>query len=653
MPPLKLRFFIDRGGTFTDVIARTSNGRLIVSKILSQSLNGQKEAAIEAIEAIVKAEQAKLADAYNGIEIESIRLGTTVATNALLERKGEPTALITNKGFGDALIIGYQNRADIFALNIKRPSPIFSDVIELDCRYGESGEELTGFDQNDALKKLAASRSQGLKSAAIVFMHGYKYKQHEIDCGKLAAQTGFENIYLSGQSSGLIRYISRGDTTLIDAYLTPPLQRYIDSVNAALPKNTPLFFMKSDGGLADRAGFSGKNAILSGPAGGVVGAVAVAQNHSKETVIGFDMGGTSTDVSYYQRRFEKQMECTIGGVRLRAPMVAVHTVAAGGGSILSFDGSRFLVGPESAGAVPGPACYGRGGPATVTDANLILGRLAAADFPRLFGADGKQPLDIEASKRRLEEIAALVKTCDLYKNSNSYNSIEKIAFGFLTIANEKMAQAIAKVSIQKGHDIRNATLVAFGGAGGQHACMLAQHLGIESILLSPLAGVLSAYGIGKTNLSESRQSTVRATLAADKLISLKEKFALLIDDAKAALPNQNQNQNQKEQPYRISKQLGLVYKGSDTTLFIEAGEDTDLAAVELLFKQEHQRLFGFVFDENEIIIESILVEVTAMQSGNQTRTRGKNIIFRKEYQQCQNKIDLGVYSARKSGSRPV
>ncbi len=456
MQGLKLRFNIDRGGTFTDVVAWASDGRLIVAKMLSQGGHYKKDPAVLAIERIVADEKARSGEDCE-IVIEEVRLGTTVATNALLERQGEPTVLVTNQGFGDGLIIGYQNRPDIFALHIDRPPPLFQEVIELDCRFDKDGTELRAFPKEAAREKLTRARTDsGIKSAAIVFMHGYKYHSHELACAEIAKELGFSQISVSHQTSGLIRYISRGDTTLIDAYLTPPLRQYIEEVSKDL-KNIPILFMKSDGGLAGKAVFSGKDAILSGPAGGVVGAVAVATKHhggraEKICMVGFDMGGTSTDVSYYEGSYERQMECTISGVRLRVPMLAVHTVAAGGGSILAFDGARFSVGPHSARAMPGPACYGLNGPATVTDANLIVGKLSIDDFPHVFGPEGNAPLDIVAARSRLQEIASQIKQAVGDKAMANYQSLEQIAEGYLTVATEKMAQAIAKVSIQKGHD---------------------------------------------------------------------------------------------------------------------------------------------------------------------------------------------------------
>ncbi|MBU6450510.1 MAG: hydantoinase B/oxoprolinase family protein [Cyanobacteria bacterium REEB67] len=605
-PPLKLRVFIDRGGTFTDVVALTGDGRSLVSKALSTSTSGpvsetEKDPAALAVARIVDDLQKE--NPNRKIFIEEVRLGTTVATNALLERRGEPTVLVTNSGFGDALTIGYQSRPDIFALHIEKPPPLFCEVIELDCRFDKDGHELSPFPEQLARELLQQSFARGLKSVAVVFMHGYKFPAHEVACAAVARALGFEQVSLSHRCSGLVRYVSRGDTTLVDAYLTPPLQRYLERVSSDF-KNTPMYFMKSDGGLTTAAHFSGKDAILSGPAGGVLGAVAVARAHQQDqalTVVGFDMGGTSTDVSYYRGVLEKQMQCTIAGVRLTTPMVAVHTVAAGGGSVLHCDGKRFLVGPQSAGANPGPACYGRGGPATITDANLLLGRLSPEHFPRLFGPQGNGPLERLAAEKRFAEIVEQLQTnSEASKQAeiaSPYKRSEAVADGFLTVAVEKMAQAIAAITLQKGHDVRGATMVAFGGAGGQQACAIAERLQIKKILLSPMAGVLSAYGIGATTLSESRQKTIAAPLSAEILKAVLDTCHEMEAECLAVLGPASQ----------FKRRLGLAYKGSDTTLWVDY--DTDAASITRNFCHEHQKLFGFTFEgDAAIIIESVLIE---------------------------------------------
>ena len=628
---IKLRVSVDRGGTFTDVVAQSNRGDLIVSKFLSldvaisnknQLVAPDRSFSDPVLLALAKI-QAELSERYNGAitEIEELRLGTTVATNALLERQGEPTLLITNKGFGDSLIIGYQNRPDIFALDMARPKPLFEAVVELDCRYNAAGEELSSFDAEEALSKITAlKKATAIESVAIVFMHSYKYPAHELVCAELVRKLGFKQISLSHQSSGLIRYVSRGDTTLIDAYLTPPLKKYIDCVAQNLPPLVPLLLMKSDGGLAQAENFSGKDAILSGPAGGVVGAVEVARADQDQeggsAVIGFDMGGTSTDVSYYKDKIIKQMECTIAGVTLRTPMVAVHTVAAGGGSILSFDGSRFLVGPESAGALPGPASYGCGGPATITDANLILGRLAPDYFPKLFGPAKNQALDRAAAQARLQDLARQIAASAREKPAkiNQYQDVYSIAYGFLKVATEKMAQAIKKVSVQKGHDVRGATLVAFGGAGGQHACLIADSLQIGRILISPYAGVLSAYGIAATKISAIAQKNIRKPFDQALLNNLTGDYANLFAQNHASLAGAaGHSQHQK--------QIALAYKGSDTILWIEYGALDDAQSLHAKFEVEHKKLFGFAFEAAATLLcEIIAAETTLLETEDEVRS---------------------------------
>src|SRR6185369_14896780 len=471
-------FAIDRGGTFTDVVARSSDGRLRIEKLLSENPGHYADAALEAIGRVL---------AEEGGAVSEVRMGTTVATNALLERKGERAALAITRGFGDALRIGYQARPDIFARHIVLPSMLYEQVIEIDERVSVDGVALVALDEGAAREALSAVRARGIDALAIVLMHGWQWQAHEARLADIARELGFTQISVSHEVAPLIKLVGRGDTTLVDAYLSPVLRRYVDRVAAGLPPDTDLHFMQSNGGLAEATAFRGKDAILSGPAGGVVGMIAASTPHEATHLIGFDMGGTSTDVSHYAGRFELADESVIAGVRIRAPMMQIHTVAAGGGSICRFDGMRFRVGPESAGANPGPACYRNGGPLTVTDCNLFLRRIDPAHFPAVFGPNGDQPLDPEASRARLQAVAdALIDGMIL----------EEIAEGFLEIAVDNMAAAIRKISIARGHDVSRYTLACFGGAGGQHACAVADALGMERILIHPLAGVLSAYGIG-------------------------------------------------------------------------------------------------------------------------------------------------------------
>jgi 5-oxoprolinase (ATP-hydrolysing) len=471
-------FAIDRGGTFTDVVARASDGQLRVEKLLSENPGQYADAALEAIRRVLTDE---------GGEVEAVRMGTTVATNALLERKGERVALAITRGFGDALRIGYQARPEIFARHIVLPSMLYEQVVEIDERIAVDGEALRALDETQAREALRRLRDDGVDSLAIVLMHGWRYPEHETRLAAIAAELGFTQLSVSHEVAPLIKLVGRGDTTVVDAFLSPVLRRYVERVAAGLPETTDLHFMQSNGGLAEASAFRGKDAILSGPAGGVVGMVAASEPHSAERLIGFDMGGTSTDVSHYAGQFELADESVVAGVRIRAPMMQIHTVAAGGGSICHFDGMRFRVGPESAGANPGPACYRNGGPLTVTDCNLFLGRIDPEQFPRVFGSAGDQPLDRGAAEERLREVADQL---------GGTKSLAEIAEGFLAIAVDSMAAAIRKISIARGHDVTRYTLACFGGAGGQHACAIADALGMERILVHPLAGVVSAYGMG-------------------------------------------------------------------------------------------------------------------------------------------------------------
>ncbi|MFA7336108.1 MAG: hydantoinase B/oxoprolinase family protein [Candidatus Obscuribacterales bacterium] len=641
---MTFEFFIDRGGTFTDIVAKGPDGKIYVYKILSELPNQTQDSAVLGIAAIIRqasrdqqtrSNQQPIADQSlstfrTDANIGQVRIGTTVATNALLERKGEPLLLVTNQGMKDAFKIGYQNRTDIFALEIIKPSPIFAQVIEVPGRFSADGKEIQRLDFEQTKTLLQRARDSGFKSIAIVFMHSYKYTEHEDKCAAIAKELGFESISKSSEINPLIKFISRGDTTLVDGYLTPALKAYTDklynellslnlqfsqgqlanlehsqeaiaeTVNAASDlkdcrPNMQIKFMKSDGGLTTKDFFRGRDALISGPAGGVVGAKQAAEVHGISNIIGFDMGGTSTDVCYFQGVYERLFETIIDGIRVRAPMLAVHTVAAGGGSILSFDGARFLVGPQSAGAQPGPACYGHGGPATVTDANLVLGRISPAHFPQTFGIDHQQPLDLVAATNRIN---ALHQQID--HGQTEYKSIEEIAWGYLTVAIEKMAQAISKVSTQKGHDVSEATVVAFGGAGGQHACLIAERLGIKQVLISPLAGVLSAYGIGSTTTTATVEQSVR-----------KDFTEVLLDELRISMKRLCQAATQKLQAQQetasvlLEQQLFLRYPDSDTTIPIELNYNFKEATTN--FHDRHKKLFGFAFEGSCPILEEIRV----------------------------------------------
>jgi len=577
-------FAIDRGGTFTDVVARSSDGALRVEKLLSENPGQYADAALEAIRRVLAGE---------GGSVAEVRMGTTVATNALLERKGDRVALAITRGFGDALRIGYQARPNIFARHIILPTMLYERVIEIDERIGVDGERLVPLDEAQAKATLEAIRAEGIDAVAIVLMHGWKYTAHEMRLAEIARDAGFAQVSVSHEVAPLIKLVGRGDTTVVDAYLSPVLRRYVDRVAAGLPDEADLHFMQSNGGLAEANAFRGKDAILSGPAGGVVGMVAASAQHDAGLLIGFDMGGTSTDVSHYAGQFELADESVVAGVRIRAPMMQIHTVAAGGGSICRFDGMRFRVGPESAGANPGPACYRNGGPLTVTDCNLFLGRIDPAHFPHVFGPDGDQPLDPEASAARLQEIA----------DALAGKSLEDIAKGFLEIAVDNMAAAIRKISIARGHDVTRYTLACFGGAGGQHACAVADALGMERILIHPLAGVLSAYGIGIADVKAIRERSWLKPLGENFGPALAE----LEQRATAALIEQRVHAGRIE----LNRRARLRTSGSDTTLDIAIGPADEMHAA---FDELHRRLFGYLDERSEVIVDALVVEAVGKSS---------------------------------------
>jgi 5-oxoprolinase (ATP-hydrolysing) len=521
-------------------------------------------------------------------------MGTTVATNALLERKGERTALAITRGFGDALRIGTQARPDIFARHIVLPSMLYSAVVEIDERIGADGTIVRPFDEIDSTAKLRALRNDGFDAVAILLMHGWRYPDHEARLAVIARELGFAQVSVSHEVAPLIKLVPRGDTTVVDAYLSPILRRYVDRVAAGLGA-APLQFMQSNGGLTDAAAFRGKDAVLSGPAGGVVGMVAASRPHAPVgkvlRLIGFDMGGTSTDVSHYAGRFELAEESVIAGSRIRAPMMQVHTVAAGGGSICRFDGMRFRVGPGSAGAQPGPACYRNGGPLTVTDCNLVLGRIDPDHFPAVFGPDGQQPLDLEASKARLREIAEAL---------GDGRGIEQIAEGFLAIAVDNMAAAIRKISIARGHDVTRYTMACFGGAGGQHACAVADALGIKRILVHPLAGVLSAHGIGLADVKAMREmSWIRP---------LDEDFGDALAKVEAAANDDLAGQGIALHQIVTARRARLRLPGSDSTLEIDVGPVT---AMREAFHTLHRQRFGYAEPDEMPVIEALIVEAIA------------------------------------------
>lgn len=600
-------FAIDRGGTFTDVVARSSDGRLRVEKLLSDNPAQYEDAALEAIRRVLSDE---------GGAVTEVRMGTTVATNALLERKGERVALAITRGFGDALRIGYQARPDIFARHIVLPSMLYERVVEIDERVGVNGELLVPLDVVHARQALSAARGQGIEALAIILMHGWRFSEHEAQLSGIARELGFTQISASHEVAPLIKLIGRGDTSVVDAYLSPVLRRYVDRVAGGLPSGTDLHFMQSNGGLAEARAFRGKDAILSGPAGGVVGMVAASAPHEAQYLIGFDMGGTSTDVSHFAGHFELADESVVAGVRIRAPMMQIHTVAAGGGSICRFDGMRFRVGPESAGANPGPACYRNGGPLTVTDCNLFLGRIDPAQFPHVFGPGGDQPLDVTASRLRLEEVADQL---------GGPASLKEIAEGFLDIAVDNMAAAIRKISIARGHDVTRYTLACFGGAGGQHACRVADALGMERILIHPLAGVLSAFGIGIADVKAIRERSWLKRLGEDFSDALDELDQL----ARGALVEQHVHTDRIELQHRAR----LRTAGSDTTLEIAVATTHEMRGT---FAELHKRRFGYFEDDASVIVDTLIVEAVARTgssdfdqqvSGTREVVEGPGLIF--------------------------
>ena len=516
------QFWIDRGGTFTDVVARTPGGEIVTAKLLSEDPERYDDAAVEAIRRLTGVGEGALPPL-------DIRIGTTIATNALLERRGEPVCLAITRGHGDALRIGTQDRPDIFALRIERPEPLYAEAVEIDERVSFPGDVLVPLDEDAARAALAVVAERGVRAVAIVLMHGYLHPAHEAALARIAREVGFTQVSVSHEVSPLIKLVGRGDTSVVDAYLSPVLGRYVAGLEAALGGGQTPLFMQSNGGLTPGRAFRGKDAVLSGPAGGIVGMAETAKRAGFDRVIGFDMGGTSTDVSLFAGRYERDNEAMVAGVRIRAPMLRIHTVAAGGGSVCAWEGGRLVVGPASAGAIPGPACYRRGGPLTVTDCNLVLGKLQPRHFPSVFGIGGDEPLDREAASARLRELAAAM---------GHDGPPEALAEGLVAIAVANMARAIKAISVVRGHDVTRFALACFGGAGGQHACLVADALGIERVMVHPLAGVLSAYGMGLADRREVRERTVGLALNAAQLPAVEAAAGELAGAARAVLVGQ-------------------------------------------------------------------------------------------------------------------
>ncbi len=588
------QFWIDRGGTFTDVVGKRPDGSLVTHKLLSENPEQYKDAAVAGIRHLLGLKKGE--PVTPGL-VECVKMGTTVATNALLERKGEPTLLVTTRGFRDALRIAYQNRPRIFDRNIQLPELLYSAVVEAQERVGAHGEVIQALDELLLKEELENQYARGLRSVSIVFMHGYRYTAHEQAAARLAREIGFTQISTSHETSPMMKFVSRGDTTVVDAYLSPILRRYVEQVAGEMP-GVKLFFMQSSGGLTDAHSFQGKDAILSGPAGGIVGMARTAAIAGIEKTIGFDMGGTSTDVSHYAGEFEREFETQVAGVRMRAPMMSIHTVAAGGGSLLAFDGSRFRVGPQSAGANPGPASYRRGGALAVTDANVMMGKIQPRYFPKVFGPHADEALSLEAVQAQFAVLA-----------EQTQRPAEEVAEGFINIAVQQMANAIKKISVARGYDVTSYTLQCFGGAGGQHACLVADALGMTRVFVHPLAGVLSAYGMGLADQSVIRERAVEVKLKPEALAAIEDKLHALAAQAQADLTRQQVNHG----TITTHRRVHVRYEGSDAALVVpypsNGGDAADIAArIVASFEAAYRQRFAFLMEGKGLIVEAVSVE---------------------------------------------
>ncbi len=594
------QFWIDRGGTFTDIVARDPAGKLHTHKLLSDNPEQYADAAVAGIKLLLGLDKNT---AISPAQTSVVKMGTTVATNALLERKGEPTALLITRGFKDALRIGYQNRPRLFDRHIVLPDLLYQTVIEIDERIDAHGEIILALDAKKVRQDLLALYAQGLRAIAIVLMHGYRYTQHESAIATIAQAIGFTQISVSHQVSPLMKLIARGDTTVVDAYLSPILHRYVEQV-ASQMHGVRLLFMQSSGGLTDAAHLRGKDAILSGPAGGIVGMAGTARSAGFDKVIGFDMGGTSTDVSHYASEFEREFETQVAGVRVRAPMMSIHTVAAGGGSILHFDGLRYRVGPDSAGANPGPASYRRGGPLTVTDCNVMLGKIQPTSFPAVFGPTADAILDRDIVVTRFTALAQ-----QIHAATGVLQTPEQVAEGFIKIAVGNMANAIKFISVQRGHDVTDYTLSTFGGAGGQHACLVADALGMTRIFAHPMAGVLSAYGMGLADQTAMRQAAIELPLSAASLAIMQTRFDALAAAGRAELLAQDL----PEERINVSKRVHLRYDGSDSVIVVPLASDADMRSA---FASIYQKRYAFLMPEKALIVESISIEAIGSAQDN-------------------------------------
>jgi 5-oxoprolinase (ATP-hydrolysing) len=585
------QFWVDRGGTFTDIVAKSPDGELCTHKLLSENPEVYPDAAVHGIRELLGL---GVEDPIPAGQISAVKMGTTVATNALLERKGERTLLLITKGMRDLLRIGFQNRPKLFDVNIKLPELLYEDVIEIQERITANGEVITPLEQENTRADLLDAYARGYRSIAVALMHSYRFSEHEKQIGEMARQIGFDQVSLSHEASPLIKLVSRGDTAVVDAYLSPILRRYVRQVADALGTDNGgcerLMFMRSNGGLTDAALFEGRDAILSGPAGGVVGMVRTATQHGFDKLIGFDMGGTSTDVCHYAGTFERSFETEVAGVRMRAPMMSIHTVAAGGGSILSYRDGRMQVGPESAGANPGPTAYRRGGPLTVTDCNVLLGKLQPDQFPHVFGPGADQPLDVVAVRSKFEALAREIGTG---------MTVEEVAQGFLRIAVENMANAIKKISVQRGYDVTKYTMNCFGGAGGQHACLVADALGMQSVFIHPFAGVLSAFGMGLADVRAMRE--YQFGQGVEHIQKARKILERLVRDAQSEVSSQGIDPAQ----ISIVQTAHIRPSGAQQTLDVPFASAEEMRKT---FEKGHQQRFGFVPKEASLVIEVLSAE---------------------------------------------
>ena len=584
------QFWIDRGGTFTDVVGKRPDGTLVTHKLLSENPEQYRDAAVAGIRHLLGL---KPGEPVTPQLVECVKMGTTVATNALLERKGEATLLVTTQGFGDALRIAYQNRPRLFDRQIVLPELLYSAVVEAHERVAVDGEVLQPLDEAHLRTQLKHWHQQGVRSVAIVFMHGWRHTAHELAAARLAREVGFTQVSTSHQTSPMMKLVSRGDTTVVDAYLSPILGRYVNQVASEMP-GVKLMFMQSSGGLTDAQVFAGKDAILSGPAGGIVGMARTAQLAGHDKVIGFDMGGTSTDVSHYAGQFEREFETQVAGVRMRAPMMSIHTVAAGGGSLLAYDGARFRVGPQSAGANPGPASYRRGGPLAVTDANVMVGKVQPRFFPSVFGPEANQPLDAEVVRGHFANLAA-----------QTGRAAEDVAHGFIQIAVQQMANAIKKISVARGYDVTRYTLQCFGGAGGQHACLVADALGMSQVLVHPLAGVLSAYGMGLADQNVMREESIERRLDAAAMPYMAERLQALGETSRQALLVQMGGDAGSANRIELRRRAHLRYEGTDSALVVPWGDQAQLVAG---FEAAYRQRFAFLMQGKALVVEAVSVE---------------------------------------------